>query len=149
MEVYRILKEGFANNLTASGKANRWNKRGQLVIYAGSSRSLSTLELIVHRSNILPAIPYKVAVISFNENQLIKQVEVNKLPTNWRTFSAYPALQELGSRWYTGQESLVLKIPSAVIPQEYNYMINTEHPDFSHNIQLLRIEDYFWDERLM
>ncbi len=44
---------------------------------------------------------------------------------------------------------MILRVPSAVIPQEYNYIINTRHPDFLTKVKLLRIEDYFWDERLM
>lgn len=58
-------------------------------------------------------------------------------------------MQTIGSDWYQARTSLILKVPSAVIPLEYNYIINTEHPDFSDKVSLVRIEDYFWDSRLL
>ncbi len=138
-----------AVNLSSSGNANRWNKRGQRVIYASSSRSLATLELIVHRNNVIPIVEHRVMVISMTDNnKLIKQIRINELPDNWQRLTAYSNLQDIGAKWYNSQETLVLKVPSAVILHEYNYVINTEHPGFSKEVKLLRIEDYFWDKRL-
>jgi RES domain-containing protein len=150
MEVFRISKEVHATTLSSSGSANRWNTKGQQVIYTGSSRSLSSLELVVHRGAIQPASNYKVMVISIaDDDYLVKQIQVKDLPSNWRTLAGYSALQTIGSTWYANQETLVLKVPSAIIVYEYNYIINTEHPEFSRKIQLVRTEDYFWDSRLL
>jgi RES domain-containing protein len=150
MEVFRICHEKYANQLTSSGSANRWNFQGQNVIYTGSSRSLSTLELVVHRNAIVPTFLYKVMVISIaDEDHLIKQLRLSELPLNWRSLNAYSKLQRMGSEWYNRQETLILKVPSAIISQEYNYIINTEHPDFASKVQLVRTEDYFWDNRLL
>lgn len=150
MEVFRISKEEHSKSLSSSGSTNRWNLKGQLVIYAGSSRSLSSLELIVHKGAVKPAFLYKVMVISIaDDDYLIKQIKINELPINWRSIAAYSELQNIGSDWYNTRESLVLKIPSAIIPLEYNYIINTEHPEFSTKINLVRMEEYFWDSRLL
>ncbi len=150
MEVFRISKEIYARTLRASGSANRWNTKGQQVIYTGSSRSLSSLELVVHRGSIQPASTYKVMVISIaDDDHLIKQIQSKDLPADWRTLAGYYALQKIGSNWYNSQETVVLKVPSAIIIYEYNYIINTEHPDFGPNVQLVRTEDYFWDSRLL
>lgn len=150
MEVFRISKEAYAHTLRSSGSANRWNTKGQQVIYTGSSRSLSSLELVVHRGSIQPATAYKVMVISIaDDDYLIKQVQLKDLPSNWRSLASYSALQKIGSTWYDSQETVVLKVPSAIIIYEYNYIINTEHPDFDRTIQLVRTEDYFWDSRLL
>lgn len=150
MEGFRISREAHASGLAASGAANRWNRRNQYVLYTGSSRSLSTLELIVHRNSIAPLDRYKVLVISIpDSDHLIKQVSTKVLPGNWRTLSAYPALQKIGNDWYESMETLVLKVPSAVIPNEFNFIINLEHPDFKDHIKLIRAEDYFWDDRLL
>ena len=78
-----------------------------------------------------------------DDDYLIKHIQRNNLPPNWRSMAGYPVLQGIGSAWYNSQESLVLKVPSAIIVNEYNYIINTEHPDFSGNVQLVRTEDYF------
>ncbi|MBS1501465.1 MAG: RES domain-containing protein [Bacteroidetes bacterium] len=150
MEVFRIAKESFSKKLLASGSANRWNFDDQFVIYAGGSRSLSTLELTVHKGSVSPLSKYRVMVISItDEEHLYEQVKQADMPSNWRSMLAYPELQKLGSEWYLSNRSLVLKVPSAVIPMEYNYIINARHPDFDSMISLTRSEDYFWDERLI
>lgn len=150
MEAFRISREEYSTSLSSSGSANGWNLKGQNVLYAGSSRSLSSLELIVHKGTVKPALVYKVMAISIaDEDRLVKQIHIRDLPANWRLFAAYSNLQNIGSHWYTSQESLVLKVPSAVIPFGYNYIINTEHPEFTANVSLVRTEDYFWDSRLL
>jgi RES domain-containing protein len=150
MEVFRISREEYSKKLSSSGTANRWNLKGQNVLYTGSSRSLASLELIVHKGAVKPALVYKVMVISIaDDDYLFKHIQTKDLPVNWRLFAEYSNLQTIGSDWYNAQDSLVLKIPSAVIPLEYNYMINTEHPDFAGKVSLVRTEDYFWDSRLL
>ena len=150
MEIFRICKANYATQLTSSGSINRWNKAGQFVIYAGSSRSLSTLELVVHKNSITSSVNYKVMVISIaDDDALVTQVRLNELPDNWQKLAAYSVLQNIGSDWYENQRSLILKVPSAVIPLEYNYVINTEHPDFKTKVSLVRLEPYFWDGRLL
>jgi len=90
-----------------------------------------------------------VMVISLPDDAtIITPVHPDYLPENWRTLAAYSALQEIGSKWYNTQKSLALKVPSAVIPYENNYILNTQHPDFSKSVELVRAEDYFWDRRL-
>ena len=149
MEVFRIAREAFSRKLIASGRANRWNPDDQFIIYTGGSRSLSSLELIVHRNSISPALKYKVMIISIaDEENLYSNILQADLPKEWRSLDAYPELQQTGSKWYQSNSSLVLKVPSAVIPKEYNFLINTNHPEFESKISLVRTEDYFWDERL-
>ena len=140
MELFRISAEKYSNELSSSGSANRWNKSKQFVIYTGSSRSLSSLELVVHRSSIKPSLVYKVMIIYVpDKEELYNQVSLKLLPKNWRSIRAYPILQEIGANWYQKKETLILKIPSAIIPQEYNYIINTSHPDFEKNVKLIDI----------
>jgi RES domain-containing protein len=150
MELFRIASEEYSTKLSASGAANRWNKKGEYVIYTGGSRSLSTLESVVHRNFIQPDNTYKVMILSVaDSDHLIKTISTSDLPKNWRQFEAYSKLQEIGSAWISNKETLILKVPSVVIPQEYNYIINTEHADFKENVLLVRTENYFWDERLL
>ena len=149
MEVFRISEAAYAKRLTASGRPNRWNLEGQFVLYSAASRSLSTLELIVHRGSIVPLTKNKLIVLSLpDDDHFYKQLKLSDLPADWRKMTAYSQLQRLGSQWYSAHESLILKVPSAVIPKEYNYIINMEHPEFSSNVTVVRLEDYFWDERL-
>lgn len=149
MEVFRICREEFAGELMASGKENRWNRDRQYVIYTGCSRSLSTLENVVSKSGITLKSKYKVMVISIADDDcLVRQLRTDELPIDWRTMAARPLLQEIGAKWYNRIETLVLKVPSVVIPHEHNYILNTKHPLFKRSIHLVRTEDYFWDNRL-
>lgn len=84
-----------------------------------------------------------------DDDHLFSQIYIKSLPPDWWKISAYPLLQQLGSDWYRQRKSLVLKVPSAIIPYEYNFVINTEHPAYSTHVRLVRTEDYFWDSRLV
>ena len=79
----------------------------------------------------------------------ISQIMINELPANWRTMETFATLQQIGAKWYNEQRTLLLKVPSIIIPYEYNYVINTEHPDFKTDVVLARVEDYYWDNRLL
>ncbi|MCH6199952.1 RES family NAD+ phosphorylase [Aquiflexum sp. LQ15W] len=150
MLAYRISKAKYAEKLEASGAANRWNKAGQFVIYASESRALASLELVVHRSAIIQSETYKLMVIKIpTENQeMVREIQLSDLPPNWNTLQSYPRLQEIGSAWFEKNESLILKVPSALIPQEHNFVINTKHDSFSTNVKLIGLEDFYWDGRL-
>ncbi|WP_461126367.1 RES family NAD+ phosphorylase [Spirosoma aerophilum] len=73
MEVFRISKDVHAHSLRSSGSADRWNSKGQQVIYTGTSRSLSSLELVVHRGGIQPTSSHKVMVISVADDDYLMQ----------------------------------------------------------------------------
>ena len=108
------------------------------------------MELIVHSNQIEPTVPFKVMIIAIpDDDRLVKAVSIDELPSNWRSVAAYGSLQNSGSLWYENNESLLLKVPSAVIPLEYNYLINIRHPDYNDtNVKLVKTEKYFWDGRL-
>jgi RES domain-containing protein len=150
MRVYRITAAKYASKLSSSGAANRWNQEGEFVIYSAESRSLASLELVVHRSAIKPRLKYKVLVIDIDvpkaQVQKVKEIE---MPKNWRSVNAYNVLQHIGSSWYTECKKLVFQIPSVIIPQEYNYIINTKHKLFDDKVNIVNKEDYFWDARLL
>ena len=89
-----------------------------------------------------------VISLAADEN-LFEEIHIRDLPSDGRKASAYNHLQNIGSDWYNSKRSLFLKVPSAIIIQEFNYVINLEHPDFSKDtVSLVRTEDYFWDDRL-
>lgn len=149
MEVFRVSSKRYSKTLVASGKASRWNKDGEFVLYTGEARSLAMLENVVHKA-IHTGLDYETMVISIaDEDALYKQVKIASLPKNWRDVAAYAILQEIGSQWYRSRESLVLQVPSVIVPQEHNYIINLNHPDFTDNVQLVRREEFILDKRLL
>lgn len=149
MELYRITREKYASRLEASGRSNRWNKEKQHVIYASSSRSLATLELVAHRNAIMEGLVYKTVIIKVpNKNTFIVDINLATLPKDWNLMKNRILTQNMGSDWYENMQSAVLKVPSAIIKEEYNYIINTMHPDFS-KVKIDNIEDFIWDKRLL
>lgn len=150
MTIYNIRKEQFAKTLSASGVANRWNKDDEFIIYTGSSIALSVLELIAHRSAIKIDHQYKLLSIDVKvEEKDIMEIKLSALPANWKSVTSYPELQQLGSDWYRTRKSLLFKVPSALVQNEFNFLINTKHPDFFQKVSIQSTENFEWDNRLL
>ncbi len=146
MIIYRLANEKYAH-LQASGKPNRWNRSDQFVIYASHSVSLCALELLAHTSGIRPKGTFKIMEIEISEPVGLFEPGFESLPQDWQKLSAYHLTQEMGSNWYESMEHLLLKIPSAIVPTEFNYAINAKHPDFIDCVQIKDTKDFFWDHR--
>jgi RES domain-containing protein len=111
-------------------RGGRWNLPGALVVYTASSVSLAALELIVNNQRALRLPAYVLFSCSFPET-LVEPLDRSRLPQNWRDYPAPGALQQLGMEWLSLRSSAVLEVPSAVVEQESNFLLNPEHPDFS------------------
>ena len=106
------------------------------------------LESVVHKS-IQTGLDYETMIISISDDEAnFSRVRINDLPDNWREVLAYSKLQEIGSEWYQQKKSLVLQVPSVIVPQEFNYIININHPEFNDKITLIRQEEFLLDSRL-
>ena len=147
MEIYRIVKEKYSDTLFASGRANRWNYKGQKVIYAAASRSLACLENVVHASGETLLEQFMMIVIYVPDEQVTDTVHRNQLPDDWFKRARHPACQTLGGLWYQSGTSSVLKVPSAIVHQEYNYALNVEHDDY-HQIQMIDQQPFSFDSRI-
>lgn len=149
LEVFRIVKREFADSLLASGRAARWNRNNEEVLYTSSSRALASLELLVHRNAIMTGYSYVILVLEIVlPNHSLQEVKLSSLPEQWRGIQFYSQIQEIGSKWYRSGSTLLLDVPSAVIPQEKNFVINTKHPLFVQSVRIKYTEDFFWDARL-
>jgi RES domain-containing protein len=144
MEVYRISLAKYVTALTASGNAARWNSKGKFVVYTASSAALACLENVVHRSGEGLNAFFKVMRIHVPDELTVETVEPKELPEDWLDFSSYPECQKIGNAWLEKGSSAVLKVPSAVILTEYNYLLNPAHPHFA-NITLRATEDFVFD----
>ncbi len=150
MVVYNIRKLEYSKKLIASGFSNRWNKDEEYVIYTSSSRALAMLELLVHRSGIDLGKGFRLLEIKLNiTDKDIEELKIEKLGKNWQSIEAYSQEQKIGSDWYKKSDKLILKVPSVVIPQEYNYVINTRHKDFEKKVKLELVEEIDFDKRII
>ncbi|GAB3883689.1 RES family NAD+ phosphorylase [Spirosoma agri] len=147
MLVYRITKAVYADRLVASGGAARWNSRGQFVIYTAATRALACLENVVHRGGEGLQETFRVMVIDVPDTLLIDTIQAESLPDDWFDFRQYDACQRLGGEWLRSGRSAVLRVPSAIIPHESNYLLNPAHPDFSR-IVLQQTEPFLFDPRI-
>jgi RES domain-containing protein len=109
----------------------RWNPAGTRVVYTSATLSLAALEFFVHVS--VQTKPDDLVSISIDipDNLTIERISESRLPKNWRSYPATQELQSIGQKWLKNRKSVVLAVPSAIIPQELNYLMNPEHPDFS------------------
>ena len=150
MEVYRITTAKYAEKLSASGAPNRWNVENQYVIYSAESRALAILEMVAHRSAKMRKDNFKMLTIEIPESKkYIEKFSEKRLPPDWRTIKAYDELQNLGAEWYRSQRTPILMVPSVLVENEFNYIINTVHPSFRENFHLKAAKDFVWDKRLI
>lgn len=147
MEVYRICLEEYSGELFASGIRGRWNSKGNFVIYTAESRALACLENVVHRSGEGLNRNFKVVVIGVPDDLAVETIQLSKLPKGWHEAGSYAVCQPLGDTWYKDRSSAVLKVPSSIVPNEWNYILNVRHPDFSR-IRIVRREDFEFDPRI-
>ena len=147
MKIYRICLERWSDKLTSSGFPARWNSKGKYVLYTAGTRALACLENVVHRSGEGLNDNFKVMVIELPEEVKIKELAIEDLPDNWTDFASYSDCQKIGDAWIDSGEPLVLRVPSAIISQEFNYLFNVKHADMKR-VKLIDIEDFVFDSRL-
>ena len=148
MLVYRICLAKWSGSLTASGSPARWNSRGKFVIYTAGSRALACLENVVHRSGEGLQHAFKVMVIEIPEGLTCREINPDDLPEEWFSFQNYAECQQIGDRWLKVQDTPILKVPSAIIQQEFNFLINPHHQEFSR-IRLRTVENFDFDPRII
>lgn len=112
----------------AKRDGGRWNSVGTAVVYTSATLSLALAETLVHiTSGVLLA--YTAMRIEFEES-LVTALGARDLPPNWRDNPVPPSTQALGDAWVMAGTSLALRVPSVVVPVEFNYVLNPKHPDF-------------------
>lgn len=112
----------------------RWNPTGTEVVYTSSSLALAALELLVHLGVKASPKSYVAIPVDIPEGLLIDRVDENNLPSNWRDDPPPSTLTNVGKQWINSGGSAVLRVPSVVIDEEYNYLINPNHRDFAQLI---------------
>ena len=140
MLAFRIAHYKYAHSLSVSGFEGRWNSKGKLVLYASENIATSLLENIIYRTGTGFNNDYKIMVI-YHPEEHIEQIITSNLPKDWRSMESYDQLQKIGNSWYDEQRSLCLKVPSSILPDNYNVIFNTTHPEFK-NVKLIDVLDY-------
>jgi RES domain-containing protein len=147
--VWRIVKKTYAKIvLTGEGAAlypGRWNLYGVPMVYACSTPSLAVLEVRVHTGPEGEGIPYVLGQIEIPKDSV--SILNTPLPSEWRLNPPPLSTQKIGSKWAQNGRSAVLQVPSVIVPEDSNLLINPFHKDFK-KIRITGTQDYFLDPRL-
>lgn len=135
MRVFRIEREKYIEN-TLSGigaaltEGYRWNSLNTYLVYTAESRALATLEVSVHidLTEDLPTDRFYVE-IDIPDDLEILELQLENLPENWDSKPPILETQYIGDDFVKQNSAAILKVPSCIVPQEYNYLINPNHPD--------------------
>lgn len=130
-KVYRLVRAKYAAPpalLSGEGAAlagGRWNAKGTRVVYASSHLSLAALEALVHA----PSLPTDLRVVEIDVPSALARTrwDVSDLPADWRDFPAPAAAQALGTAWLAAGRDLAVWVPSVVVPEEWNLLLNPAH----------------------
>jgi len=149
MIVYRIGRTKFAKDLSGEGarlNGGRWNHKLTACVYTSESRALALLEYTVNVN--IDDIPRALSFTTIEiPDDNILQLSIADLPGNWTAAPSPTSTRQFGTGILKKGEHAVIKIPSAVIPAEYNYLINPLHNDIL-KCKVLDISDFVYDVRI-
>ena len=150
MIVYRLCKSAWKDDLSGHGaeiSGGRWNSKGIAIFYTSSSRALCVAEIAVHTPiGCLPSDFYMVE-IGIPPSSKITEVLEDELPLNWQSFDFRHLTQNIGDNFIKENKTLVLKVPSAVVQGDYNYLINPIN-EAKNTISIIKFEAFRFDKRL-
>ncbi|WP_395739930.1 RES family NAD+ phosphorylase [Prosthecobacter sp.] len=148
LQAWRIVKQKHAATAFSGEGARlyggRWNSPGVSLVYTSSTQALAVLESLVHLN---PPVVFQYAVIPLEFDDALVE-KVTSLPPGWHAQPAPPSVRTVGDLWAREARSAVLQVPSAIVPTEYNYLLNPAHPDFPR-ITLGRPAPFSFDPRFL
>ncbi len=150
MEVFRLSKRIYADKLSGIGAAmygNRWNSKGVEMIYTSESRALAMAEVIVHLPLFLLPKDYVLIKIYIPDNIEIQTVNPIDITDVWNRYPHSVVTQQIGDRFIKDKEYAVLKVPSAVVKGDHNYLLNPYHKSFNE-MKIKEVTDFRFDSRL-
>jgi RES domain-containing protein len=147
MILYRINKCIYADlsGLGAKLFGGRWNSEGRSMVYLTSSRSLGVLEALAHFSPT--NLPDGYCIMTIDAPESITEITVESLPENWDEYPEQNSTRQIGNQFLQNKKSLLLKVPSAIVKEEYNFLLNPLHPEAA-SVKILSSQPFYFDSRL-
>ncbi len=150
MNLYRIAKQAFADDLTGEGArlyGGRWNRQGVAALYTSESIALAAMEVLVHVAAADLPDDLQLVTIHVPDDAAMNVIQPEELPEGWRQYPPPVIVSEMGTQWLEKREKLLLRIPSVVIPREWNVLLNPKNPEFT-SVKILSVEPFGFDKRL-
>lgn len=148
MIVYRISNTEYSNDIRGTGAklmGSRWNSRGVPVLYTSEHISLAVLEMLVNTNFKDYSIALDLMYINIPDQLPVTPILLHNLKKNWKDDVEYS--RYMGDEFFNQKESMILKVPSSVIHEEFNYLVNPLHSDFK-KIKILKTKSFWPDKRL-
>jgi RES domain-containing protein len=153
MKIFRIDRRKYLEtSLSGIGASEsngfRWNSYHTKLVYTSETRALAVLEVSVHL-NLKIDLPKDRYMVEIDVPQDIKifEVEIRDLPSNWDLKPPLKITQSIGDDFVKDGKAAILKVPSCIVPQEYNYLINPNHSD-AKRFNVVKQTPLKFDERL-
>lgn len=149
--IYRVLRKQYAqapfDGEGAFRYGGRWSSPGTRLAYASEHQSLAMLEYYVHLTPDDPPPDLALAIAVVPNDTSYKEIGTEGLPAGWRKTPAIPELALIGDEFVQRAEYLALLVPSALSPNERNWLLNPAHPEF-RRVEVQPIEPLDYDVRL-
>lgn len=133
-----------AGGLSSGG---RWHYKGERVVYTASSLALAALEVFVHLDRAQNDIRWVAFEVSIPDTAPLTTLAMRQLPRDWRREPPPAATMRTGGAWLRQAGTAVLRVPSAIIPAEYNYILNPAHAEF-HKLRMAPPTPFSFDSRM-
>ena len=150
MELFRIAQEQFADDLTGNGSrlfGGRWNSEGIFALYASSSRSLALLETLAHTpAKMLGTKNYQLITLRVPDMTTTEQILFTNLPLGWDAPDTRLYTQKLGDKFFQGNSTLMLAVPSVLMHEDVNYVLNPLHADM-RKVKIVNKRRIYFDRR--
>ncbi|MGF1575906.1 MAG: RES family NAD+ phosphorylase [Cyanophyceae cyanobacterium] len=155
MQVWRVCKEKHrATAFSGEGglyASSRWMPQGLRVVYVAESLALASLEVFVHlESDRIPLVAIRARLPEGIPMEMVTVAQLEAMDPEWQSVEAYGRLQAMGKAWWQAGRTPVLQMPSAIVPVEFNYLLNPEHPEFRVVLDPpleFRLDPRMWKQR--
>jgi len=150
MILYRLTRCKYADDLSGIGArlfGGRWNSEGRSALYLASSRSLAVLEVLVHLPPTMIPDDYCMTEIEVPDNNFT-EIDIKRLPPDWNDISPPAGCKVFGDEFLKSETYLLLQLPSSIVPEEFNYLLNPAHSAIN-KVKILKNKPFFFDDRLV
>ena len=149
MIVFRLSKGKYHRDLSGKGAemyGGRWNSKGTALLYTSQSRALAFAEISMHIPLGIVPKDYFLINIQIPDSANILELTEADMPADWRSNPHSDSTQRIGDGFATALQYLVLRVPSAVVPGDFNFLINPSHPAMKE-VTIADVEPFEFDSR--